>query len=204
MREKYKINFLLGVDTVFFSLHLTLERWKWNDEYKVWVSTLGNVRGKDKKDKKILLTKNGYCAVKIGTKLVLVHRLTMKTWRPCENMGQLTIDHLDHNKRNNRLSNLEWVTRGENERRAAEDYYDIQDNIAIKKTRLSKIETQIPKQDCIKIDNILYSPKKAAEKICATNPKGLSEYRALKKISMTINDGISRSYGGVRFEAVIV
>lgn len=199
MREKYKINFLLGVDTVLFSLHLTLERWKWNDEYQVWVSTLGNVRSKNKKDKKILIAKNGYCSVKIGTKLVLIHRLVMKTWCPCEDMGQLTIDHLDHNKRNNRLSNLEWVTREENERRAIEDYYDIQDNIAIKKTRPSKIL----EQDYIKIDNILYSPKEAAEKICATNPKGLSEYRALKRINMTIKDGISRSYGGVRFEAVI-
>ena len=186
---------------MLFSLHLTLERWKWNDEYQVWVSTLGNVRGKNKKDKKILIAKNGYCAVKIGSKLVLVHRLVMKTWRPCENMGQLTIDHLDHNKRKNCLSNLEWVTREENERRAIEDYYDIQENKAIKKTSSTKTE---PEQNYIKINDIIYTPKEAAKKICETNPKGLLEHRALNKIKATIKDGISRSYGGVRFDAVAV
>lgn len=182
---------------MLFSLHLTLERWKWNDEYQVWVSTLGNVRGEDKRDKKILIAKNGYCAVKIGCKLVLAHRLVMKTWCPCENMGQLTIDHLDHNKRNNRLSNLEWVTREENERRAIEDYYDIQENKAIKKAP--------PKvKDYIKINDIIYTPEEAAKEICKTNPKGLLEHRALTKMKATIKDGISRSYGGVRFEAVAV
>lgn len=33
-------------------------------------------------------------------------------------MEQLTVDHLDHNKRNNSVDNLEWVTRAENMRRA--------------------------------------------------------------------------------------
>ena len=37
-------------------------------------------------------------------------------------MEELSVDHLDHNKRNNALYNLEWVTVAENQRRAAEDY----------------------------------------------------------------------------------
>lgn len=179
---------------MLFSLHLTLERWKWNDEYQVWVSTLGNVRGKNKKDKKILIAENGYCSIKIGTKLVLVHRLIMKTWRPCENMGQLTVDHLNHNKRDNRLSNLEWVTREENERRAAEDYYYISEKKAPVKNKCS---------DKVKIDDALYSPKEAAKKIYKTNPKSLSMSKALRKINLTISDGISRKYGGICFEAVV-
>jgi hypothetical protein len=48
----------------------------------------------------------------------------MMTWKPIANADSMTVDHLDHNKRNNRLSNLEWVTEEENKRRAAEDLVD--------------------------------------------------------------------------------
>ena len=45
------------------------------------------------------------------------------TWRPIPNAEELTVDHLNHNKRDNSLNNLEWVTRQENLRRARKDYY---------------------------------------------------------------------------------
>ena len=45
----------------------------------------------------------------------------MLTWRPIPNAEELTVDHLNHNKRDNSLENLEWVTKEENLRRAAED-----------------------------------------------------------------------------------
>jgi hypothetical protein len=48
-----------------------------------------------------------------------VHRIVMETFRPIE--GKMTVDHLDHNKRNNSLDNLEWVTREENQVRAEQD-----------------------------------------------------------------------------------
>ena len=48
----------------------------------------------------------------------------MLTWRPIPGAEDLTVDHLDHNKRNNALTNLEWVTREENLRRAGEDHLD--------------------------------------------------------------------------------
>ena len=48
----------------------------------------------------------------------------MLTWRPIPGAEDLTVDHLDHNKRNNALTNLEWVTREENLRRADEDHLD--------------------------------------------------------------------------------
>ena len=46
----------------------------------------------------------------------------MLTWRPTANAELLTVDHLDHNKRNNALNNLEWVTLEENQRRAEADH----------------------------------------------------------------------------------
>jgi hypothetical protein len=41
---------------------------------------------------------------------------------PTEDMDNLTVDHLDHNKRNNCIDNLEWVTESENKRRAVNDH----------------------------------------------------------------------------------
>jgi hypothetical protein len=46
----------------------------------------------------------------------------MLTWKPIDNADEMTVDHLDHNKRNNMLRNLEWVTREENLKRAKEDF----------------------------------------------------------------------------------
>jgi hypothetical protein len=62
-----------------------------------------------------------YCGGNIHRHL-LVHRVVMLTWRPTANAEHLTVDHLDHNKRNNAIDNLEWVTLEENQRRAEADH----------------------------------------------------------------------------------
>ena len=43
-----------------------------------------------------------------------VHRLVLSTFNPCENMDELQVNHIDENKENNNLSNLEWCTCKEN------------------------------------------------------------------------------------------
>ena len=45
----------------------------------------------------------------------------MLTFRPIPNAEDLTVDHLNHNKRDNSLDNLEWVTKEENWDRANAD-----------------------------------------------------------------------------------
>jgi len=45
----------------------------------------------------------------------------MLTWKPIEDRENFTVDHLDHNKRNNAVENLEWVTAFENMERAKAD-----------------------------------------------------------------------------------
>ena len=43
-----------------------------------------------------------------------VHRLVLSTFNPIENMENLDCNHLDEDKTNNHLSNLEWTTHKEN------------------------------------------------------------------------------------------
>lgn len=45
---------------------------------------------------------------------VLAHRFVMEMTTPVENMENLQVNHIDGNKHNNSLSNLEWCTCSEN------------------------------------------------------------------------------------------
>ena len=105
-------------------IFLGIERWKWNKEYRVYVSNMGHFKDEYKEDLPFKTTTSGYLNVKTRCGYKLAHRLVMLTWRPIPGAEDLTVDHLDHNKRNNALTNLEWVTREENLRRAGEDHLD--------------------------------------------------------------------------------
>jgi hypothetical protein len=56
---------------------------------------------------------NGYSSVKINGKLLSIHRLVGELFIPNEK-GKKEINHIDGNKSNNRIENLEWVTPKEN------------------------------------------------------------------------------------------
>lgn len=49
----------------------------------------------------------------------IVHRLVMLAFKPNVNSSSLEVNHLDHNRGNNYLYNLEWVTSVENKRYAS-------------------------------------------------------------------------------------
>ena len=99
-----------------------VEKWKWNKEFRLYVSNTGKFRDEHKQPIPIKLNQNGYIVIKTRNGYQTAHRLVMKTWMPTEDMDNLTVDHLDHNKRNNAVENLEWVTDKENKRRAREDH----------------------------------------------------------------------------------
>lgn len=62
--------------------------------------------------------KNGYKNVTLSLdgkqKKFLVHRIILKTFQPNNNYSKLDVNHIDGNKENNNLENLEWCTRSEN------------------------------------------------------------------------------------------
>lgn len=107
-----------------FNIHFSIERWKWNADFGIYVSNKGHFRTRDKKELPIKIGNGGYCYVRCEgnvNKHRLAHRVVMLTWRPMKDAENLTVDHLDHNKRNNSVDNLEWVTSEENQKRAKED-----------------------------------------------------------------------------------
>lgn len=108
-------------------LKISFERWRFNKEYEVYVSTYGRIRNKDKSDYEIK-TGEGYCWYYSEERrkqkkdyLIPIHRLVMLTWRPIKTTERMTVDHKDHNKRNNHLSNLAWLTPKENVQKGLED-----------------------------------------------------------------------------------
>lgn len=101
---------------------LKIERWKYNKELHIYVSNYGNFLDNDKKPIPIKIDQTGYVRIKVGSIFYLAHRLVLKTWRPIINDIGMTVDHLNHNKRDNSLKNLEWVSKEENYRRAIADF----------------------------------------------------------------------------------
>lgn len=49
-----------------------------------------------------------------GRKFLMVHRLMLESFNPIPNSAEMQVNHIDGNKDNNSLQNLEWCTRTEN------------------------------------------------------------------------------------------
>jgi hypothetical protein len=100
------------------------EIWKWIPDYEWFylVSNFGNVKSNNNKGrvKSICINKNhaGYRKVRLWkrnkVKVFFVHRLVAAAFldKPPEECTE--INHKDNNRENNRVENLEWVTRKQN------------------------------------------------------------------------------------------
>lgn len=111
-----------------------IENWKdikgFEGTYQV--SDQGNVRSLDRKmiysngkthfyKGKMLKSyteKSGYVGIKLfnhcSRKTTRIHRLVMETFVPVDDPTSLEVNHIDFNRANNTLSNLEWVTHAKN------------------------------------------------------------------------------------------
>ena len=85
------------------------------------ISNYGRVISyKNKVPKELTISKysNGYCFVSLSNhgvvKGYLLHRLVMMTFKPVDGMEKLEVNHLDCNRTNNTLKNLEWSTPKQN------------------------------------------------------------------------------------------
>lgn len=107
---------------IFPSFNFKIEKWKWNSEYRVYVSTLGNFKDEHKCFLPLKISNNkGYVFIRTANGFKAAHRLVLLTFRPIPNAEELIVDHKNHNKRDNSLENLEWVSFKENQRRAEKD-----------------------------------------------------------------------------------
>ena len=91
----------------------------------------GRTRTFERKECKPSLNSNSYWELNLGGREKekwLLHRLVAYVW--CDNPnGYETVDHLDGNKNNNSVENLEWVTREENIKRGFKNGLMRKDNL---------------------------------------------------------------------------
>lgn len=104
-----------------------MEQWKFVYGYPhLIVSNTGKVRSLLlDREIKAFVSNRGYLRVPLckdgKTKFAHVHRLVAEAFIPNPN-GYDTVDHIDGNKLNNNADNLQWLSRGDNSRKAGDKW----------------------------------------------------------------------------------
>lgn len=95
---------------MFPNFHFSIERWKKNEEYGVWVSNYGRVKLiNNRKYLEPRINKDGYLSVFTQQGVVAIHRLVAYTWLGGKRNAKYTVDHINSNKRDNSVKNLRWI-----------------------------------------------------------------------------------------------
>ena len=94
-----------------------------------------------------------------------IHRLVMMVFHPIQNMDDMEVNHIDGNKRNNALSNLQWCTASENQ--------------------LHAFQTGLQKPRKGEKSNFSKLTQKDVDKIFNLRRKGLTQKQIAEKIGCT-------------------
>lgn len=105
-------------------LYLEGEIWKKIIDFPDYeVSNLGRIKSFKRKDIKILrqiISKKGYLYINLyknkKLKFKKIHRLVLETFDFLVNCENFQCNHMDGNKKNNLLNNLEWCNNSENQK----------------------------------------------------------------------------------------
>ena len=101
---------------MFPKIHISIERWRKNIEYGVWVSNQGRIRLiKNKTYLEPRINEKGYCYVFTDKGPQAVHRLVAYTWLGDKRETTYTVDHINSNKRDNSAKNLRWMSEENNQ-----------------------------------------------------------------------------------------
>lgn len=123
----HKLNYQLISTSTDPNLYSALEYWRPIDDFdgKYLISNLGRVKNLKGKIIKLQHSDRGYTIFTFnnqGKTTRYIHHLVMAAFGDHKPAPYYQIDHIDGNKRNNCISNLEWVTPSENTRRAYQNH----------------------------------------------------------------------------------
>lgn len=125
--------------------------WKPIDGWPYSVSNKGDVRNnRTGHIKSVTINKNGYAQVHLFNDgkvwFPLVHRLVAAAFIP-NDQNNAQVNHIDGNKANNTVENLEWVTNGQNQKHKYDvlgykkETWSIESAVAVTRRKVVCIET---------------------------------------------------------------
>jgi len=90
----------------------------WTDSYTLKRKTDGRIQNMKPRHRKLTLGLNGYYHFRFKKKLYYVHRCVALAHLGVPEDDQITVNHVDGNKMNNNVENLEWATYSDNNKHA--------------------------------------------------------------------------------------
>lgn len=155
---------------------------------KYTIDEYGNIYDVEaKKYRKQIEHRKGYMKVSFyingKEKRFFVHRLVLMTFNPVEGMESLQVNHIDGNKKNNYIGNLEWCTQSENQKHAFQN--DLISRKGSKNSQAKLTEEQVIEIANMLLDNI---SEKEIAKIFNVSPRTISMIRTKRNWSYILKD----------------